>query len=299
MYTNLYRGCKWLIEQFKKHHYLSLRDINENWKADTDMSGGVEMLRKTFQRYKTALKESFGVEICCKEGGSYAYYIKNPEILHDIGLADWMLNTLAMDEKLRDCKSLRDRIVLEKIPSGGRKLDCITNAMLKDCKLKFNYRVYGSCEMNERIVEPYGLMLYHQRWYLLARFGGDKTYTFGLDRIKSPKVTSENFSIDPSFNAKDYFEEFYGLYNSGKDKVQIVLRAFKDEGYYLRDLPIHKSQKEIGCGDGYVDFMIEVRPNNELVGYILSRGDRLKVLSPPSFVEEIKMTLDRMRNNYM
>ena len=69
MYTNLYRGCKWLIEQFKKHHYLSLRDINENWKADTDMSGGMEMLRKTFQRYKIALKESFGVEICCKEGG--------------------------------------------------------------------------------------------------------------------------------------------------------------------------------------------------------------------------------------
>ena len=142
-------------------------------------------------------------------------------------------------------------------------------------------------------------MLYHQRWYLLARFGGDKTYTFGLDRIKSPKVTSEKFCIDPSFNAKDYFEEFYGLYNSGKDKIQIVLRAFKDEGYYLRDLPIHKSQKEIGCGDGYVDFMIEVRPNNELVGYILSRGDRLKVLSPPSFIEEIKMMLESMRNNYL
>jgi predicted DNA-binding transcriptional regulator YafY len=80
--------------------------------------------------------------------------------------------------------------------------------------------------------------------------------------------------------------------------TRIVLRAFGDENYYLRDLPIHKSQREIGSGDGYTDFMIELRPNKELIAYLLSRRERLKVLSPDSIVEEMKAGIDKMKANY-
>jgi predicted DNA-binding transcriptional regulator YafY len=38
--------------------------------------------------------------------------------------------------------------------------------------------------------------------------------------------------------------------------------------------------------------MIELRPNNELISYLLSRKNRLKVLSPDSIVEEMKETIE-------
>jgi hypothetical protein len=80
--------------------------------------------------------------------------------------------------------------------------------------------------------------------------------------------------------------------------MKIVIRAFGDEAFYLRDLPIHKSQKEIGNGGNYTDFMIELRPNNELISYLLSRKNRLKVLSPDCIVEEMKETIEGIATIY-
>jgi hypothetical protein len=68
----------------------------------------------------------------------------------------------------------------------------------------------------------------------------------------------------------------------------VVIRTFDDEHHYLRDLPLHHSQKEIGRGDGYVDFELKLHINKELSGYILSRGKRMKVLKPLSFAREIE-----------
>ena len=96
----------------------------------------------------------------------------------------------------------------------------------------------------------------------------------------------------------DYFCEIYGIYNSGRALESIVLRAFDDEAYHMRDLPIHQSQQEIGSGDGYSDFMIKVRPNKELMSYIISRCNRLKILSPEPIVEEFKELVASIMKNY-
>lgn len=291
MYTNVYRSLKWIIEKFMEKKYLTLKGLNELWVKEEDLSDGLEMGRKTFYNHRQALKEKFGIDICQKDEG-YAYYIRNPEIIRNNSLMNFMLSTLAMNEKLIDCKALMNRIVLESIPSGGEKLDVITDAMLKEFKLGFEYVRYGSSELKEHIAEVYGLVLYNQRWYILAGFGEEKKYTFALDRMKRTWITKEKSQVDPAFDAVAYFDEFYGIYNSGREIMKIVIRAFGDESCYLRDLPIHKSQREIGSGGDYTDFMIELRPNKELISYLLSRKNRLKVLSPDCIVEEMKEAIE-------
>lgn len=293
MYTNVFRCLKWIIEKFMEKKYLTLNDLNELWVKEEDLSDGLEMRRKTFYNHRKALKEKFGIDICQRDEG-YAYYIRNPEIIRNNSLMNFMLSTLAMNEKLIDCKALMNRIVLESIPSGGEKLDVITDAMLKEFKLGFEYIRYGSSELKEHIAEVYGLVLYNQRWYILAGFGEEKKYTFALDRMKKVWMTKEKSYVDPAFDAVAYFDEFYGIYNSGREIMKIVIRTFGDESYYLRDLPIHKSQREIGSGDDYTDFMIELRPNKELISYLLSRKNRLKVLSPDCIVDEMKESIGEM-----
>lgn len=293
MYTNVYRCLKWIIEKFMEKKYLTLNDLNELWVKEEDLSDGLEMRRKTFYNHRKALKEKFGIDICLRDEG-YAYYIRNPEIIRNNSLMNFMLSTLAMNEKLIDCKALMNRIVLESIPSGGEKLDVITDAMLKEFKLGFEYIRYGSSELKEHIAEVYGLVLYNQRWYILAGFGEEKKYTFALDRMKKAWMTKEKSHVDPAFDAVAYFDEFYGIYNSGREIMKIVIRAFGDESYYLRDLPIHKSQREIGSGGDYTDFMIELRPNKELISCLFARKNRLKVLSPDCIVEEMKEAVGEM-----
>ena len=76
-----------------------------------------------------------------------------------------------------------------------------------------------------------------------------------------------------------------------------MLRAYGDENLYLRDLPIHHSQVEIGSGEGYTDFECYVRPTLDFCGYILSRGNRLQVLKPQSLADKIhQMLADALRN---
>ena len=297
MYTNVYRCLKWIIEKFMEKKYLTLNDLNELWVKEEDLSDGLEMRRKTFYNHRKALKEKFGIDICQRDEG-YVYYIRNPEIIRNNSLMNFMLSTLAMNEKLIDCKALMNRIVLESIPSGGEKLDVITDAMLKEFKLGFEYVRYGSSELKEHIAEVYGLVLYNQRWYILAGFGEEKKYTFALDRMKKAWMTKEKSHVDPAFDAVAYFDEFYGIYNSGREIMKIVIRAFGDESYYLRDLPIHKSQREIGSGGDYTDFMIELRPNKELISCLFARKNRLKVLSPDCIVEEMKEAVGEMSALY-
>jgi len=66
----------------------------------------------------------------------------------------------------------------------------------------------------------------------------------------------------------------------------IILR--KKLGFYsLRDLPIHKSQHEIGQGENFSDFELYMRPTIDFSGHLLSRGSLIKVLQPQWLAGEI------------
>ena len=101
-------------------------------------------------------------------------------------------------------------------------------------------------------------------------------------------LTDIKFKIDPGFDAQSYFEECYGvLVNDDTQVERIVVRAYGDERYYLRDLPIHKSQREIGQGEGYIDFELFMRPTIDLSTHFVSRSYLLEVLEPQWLADEI------------
>ena len=102
------------------------------------------------------------------------------------------------------------------------------------------------------------------------------------------KLTDVKFRIDPDFDAQEYFNECYGvLVGDDTRPERIVIRAYGYERYYLRDLPIHKSQYEIGRGENFADFEFYLRPTIDFSGHLLSRGSLLKVLQPQWLADEI------------
>ena len=112
-------------------------------------------------------------------------------------------------------------------------------------------------------------------------------------------MTKEKFAFDRNFDAAGYFEDIIGIVKDEKEKVmEVILRAYDKEPYYLRDVPLHKSQVEIGTGENYTDFKYTMRFNLELMGWILQRSDRVKVLSPASLVGRISELILKMKDNY-
>jgi len=287
----LFKEYIWLVNTIHQARNITLNDINKKW-LTTEMSGGVELARSTFNRHKVAIEDIFGIRIECDRSKGYTYSIGNAEVLGNESVQNWMLSTLSVNNIISESLSLHSRILLESIPSADERLEKIITAMKKDRLLQIVYKKYDSDQGREHTIAPYCIKLYHRRWYLLARFDSGNFSIFSLDRIRETEITDEDFEVEPDFDAEAYFSECFGVVRVDDIKPEkIVIRAFGTECNYLSDLPLHHSQREIANTEDYTDFELYLRPTLDLQGQILSRGSRLKVLSPQSLADKISRTL--------
>ena len=294
--TEKFKEYIWLVNTIYKARKITLAEINEKW-VDTDMSGGVALARSTFNRHKDAIEDIFGIFIDCDRQNGYRYYIGNANVLREDTIQNWMLSTLSVNNVISESLSLQNRILLQSAPCEGDYLTMVIEAMKKSVRIEVEYRKYGTDVPNRLNFEPYCIKLFKQRWYILGHFHRDATGEkpesdyfgmFSFDRILTMRLTDTKFQIDPDFDAKAYFEECFGvLVGDGTEPERIVIRAYGNERYYLRDLPIHSSQREVGHGENFSDFELTMRPTIDLSAHLLSRGSQMKVLSPTWLADEI------------
>lgn len=285
----------WLVNTIRKARRITFAEIQSRW-LDTELSEGVELARSTFNRHKDAIQDIFGIYIDCDRRDGYKYYIGNDYVLREDSVQNWMLNTLSVNNIISESLSLQDRILLEQVPCDDH-LQMVIDAMKKKVRLQVSYRRYGTDEPRMLDFEPYCIKLFRQRWYVLGHFHRDATADkpesdyygiFSFDRILDMKETDVKFELRADFDAKSYFDECWGvLAGDGTSCERIVIRAYGQERYYMRDLPMHHSQKLIRQGENYADFQLMMRPTIDFSGHILSRGAMVKVLSPDWLAEEI------------
>lgn len=286
----------WLINTIRKAGRITLAEINEKW-LQSELSEGVEFARSTFNRHKDAIQDMFGIYIVCDRQNGYKYYIGNDEVLHQDSVQNWLLSTLSVNNVISESLSLQNRILLQSVPSEGEYLKMVIEAMKKSVRIAVDYMKYGTDKPNHLNFEPYCLKLFKQRWYILGHFHREATEEkpesdyfgmFSFDRILNMELTDTKFKIDPDFDAQEYFDECYGVLVGDDTKPErIVIRAYGLERYYLRDLPIHNSQHEIGRGENFADFELFMRPTIDFSGHLLSLGNHVKVLTPKWLADEI------------
>ena len=294
----LFKEYIWLVNTIRKagDDGITFAEINEKW-LETELSEGVELARSTFNRHKDSIEDIFGLIIDCNRLNGYRYFISNEEVLGEDSIQNWMLNTLTVNNIIGEALTLQDRILLQPAPVEGDYLKMVIEAMKKNVKLAVDYRKYGDDEPRHLTFEPYCIKLFKQRWYILGHFHRnaiadrpevDYFGVFSFDRILNMSLTDDKFQMDPSFNAQAYFEECFGvLVNDDTVAQRIVIRVFGDERFYVRDLPIHKSQREIGQGEDYTDFELFMRPTIDLSTHFVSRSFLIKVLEPQWLADEI------------
>ena len=286
----LFKEYIWLVNTIYRAKRISLAEINDKWQR-TEMSEGMPLSRTTFNRHKDAIEDIFGIYIDCDRRDGYRYYIGNEEVLHENTVQNWMLSTLTVNNLISESMSIQNRIVLENIPSEGEHLEQVIHAMKENKRITIRYKRYQSPEARSFLLSPYCIKLFRQRWYLLGQFDDGGFAMFSFDRMEEVAITDETFKMDRDFDASEYFGECYGVViGDGSQPVRIVLRAFGMERFYLRDLPLHHTQKELQCDEkqDFADFELIVRPTTDFKGQLLSRGAWLKVLEPQWLADEMR-----------
>jgi len=199
-------------------------------------------------------------------------------------------------------KNLIDFVVqTDTLPNakGSEFLSDIIEAIDNKKLIQFSYTKFNSTENRTRVLAPYMLKEYKNRWYVLGvPEGGDRILTFALDRIQNVSKTDNQFEKYVSFDYEKYFDHAFGITTPDLPIEKIVLRFSKTEAPYILSLPIHKSQKVLKQNNDYLDISIEVIPCYELFEFILGKTPDVKVLSPQSLAIKISSMLESGKKNY-
>ena len=293
----------WVIETIHRRRKISFKELNRRW-LDDDISRGVEIPKRTFDNWRYVIWDMFGISIVNENRGEYRYYIENEEDISKNGLRSWLYNTFCVSNALANSQSVKDRILLEFVPSGQQYLQPIIEAMKENRVINITYHSYWKDEENNFDVQPYCVKLFRQRWYMVARSTypyyfekGPRIYS--LDRIHHLHKTEETFAMPKDWDANEYFAGSFGIIADQHVESQTVkLKVSAGQANYIRDLKMHESQEEIERNDEYSIFAYRLRPTFDFMQELLRNGEDIEVLEPLWLREEMAGIIQRMWNKY-
>ncbi|MBD5201687.1 MAG: WYL domain-containing protein [Bacteroidales bacterium] len=290
----------WLIETIRRAGKISHKDLSDKWQSHKELSDRRQLPRATFNRWREAIYDQFGIIIECQKTGGYLYFIANPQDIDDDKLKKWMLDSYAVGNVIGENLSLKDRILVEEIPSGRDHLTTILEAMKDNRIVSVTYQPFLKSQAYTFPIEPYCVKLFENRWYVLAnniQYGDIRLY--GLDRIENVEVTCDTFKLPKDFNAEEYFSAAYGIVvGTGEKPEKIIIRAYEDHKFYLKSLPLHHSQRLIEDVGEYADFELFLAPTYDFVMKLLQVGSMVEVIEPAHLRKTMKRWIKDMHELY-
>ena len=278
----------WLIETLRRHGKISFKEISDLWERNKDMSDYEPLHRGTFNRWRKDILITLGIDIKCQEGGGYLYFIANPDDIYEDKLKHWMLDTFSVGNLVQENLSLKNRILVDEIPSGLLYLTPIMEAMKGNKVLEITYTSFRTGKTMAVTVDPYCVKLFEGRWYMLAKQKTkDKPKIYGLDRIRSLTILNDTFKLPKDFSATGYFETMYGIVSDNQTPMRIILRAYTQH-----------SQRLIEEHGDYADFELMVAPTYDFIMRLLHDGAWLEVISPESVRKTMKGWIYDMYEHY-
>lgn len=289
-----------LIDTIRRAGKISLEEIAKRWERNKDLSDYKPLSRATFNRWKAAILDQFGIIISCQRAGGYLYYIENPEDIDEDELKKWMLDSFAVSNLISENLSLKDRILVNKIPSAHHHLAALLEAMKGNHIIIITYCGFYKTKSYTFPIEPYCVKLFENRWYVLAynsHYNDIRIY--GLDRIDNLTITDETFKLPSNFSASDYFSNFYGIVVDNNLKAEhIIIRVYQVHVPYINSLPLHSSQKLLEHNSEYTDYELFLVPTYDFIMRLLHVGAMVEVISPSSLRQTMKQWVSDMYNLY-
>lgn len=292
----------WLVDTLVRagQKGLTFEEINDKYRYNDSISNGGEYALRTFHDHRKSVEELFGIEIACNRSDN-RYYIRDTDDIKSPGyFRKWLLETISLNNTIAANDRLRDRILLEEVPSTTPALIPLLAAMRENNTVNFQYHPFDKDVVNPyNDFQPWTLKMYKRRWYVYGSVPEKGMRIFSLDRISDVEPTGQTFQLPEDFKAEMVFFGTFGAYVTVKDEPQtILIKTDEWQAKYLRSLPLHKSQEEVERTPEYSIFSLFVKPTYDLKQEILTMNIHAEVLAPTAFREEIKKDLSTMLDKY-
>lgn len=295
MANNFFKRYIWLIDLLRRRGYISFRKIDDEWQKSPLNETGEHLAERTFFNHKDAILDIFGIEI--KNDRSLGFYITDSDMDGD-STGQWMLHTLCLNNVLQENADMKNRILVEKAPSGEKYLTEVISAMRAGKVISLTYQSFFRQEPSTFQIRVYCVKYFKQRWYMLGDTDlGIRIYS--LDRFVDMEELDSTYEIPEKFYADEFFSNYFGvIVNEEIKPTEVVLRVSPDQAQYFRSLPKHHSQKESDSVCGWPVFKYWLAPTYDFKQDILSYGANIEVLAPEWFRDEISGDIAQMASHY-
>ena len=278
----------WFVTTIYNRGPISLADLQHRY--ESHFGRGEELSERQFHRYTDAVEELFDIEIKYSRT-QRGYVVADREGIDNMGMRKWLIQIFSVNNILHESQELKNRILLEDVPSGQQHLTTIVDAMRESVALLMTYQSFWMDEPATFEVEPYCVKLFEQRWYMLGKSEGyDELRLYALDRIKALEPTERKFKLPKKFDATKFFEDYYGIIIGDEDfdVEPVALKVDSWQSKYLRTLPLHHSQVEVERNEEYSIFEYRLCPSFDFRQKILSMGATTEVLAPATLIAKLR-----------
>lgn len=290
----------WLVDTLLRsgEKGLTMEQIGNRWNADDEMHDEGAFAKRSFHRHRNEIKDLFGIEIeSYGNGHEFRYRIADDG--KNNYFRRWMMNSIAVNRIVTDSQDVAQYVALESYHDAP--LATLLQAMKELRMVSFTYNPYWAEKpLLYYNFKVHALKMFERRWYLIGCYGSNKEQRiFAFDRISNCELQEDTYRRDPTFNLEEMFDGVYGITIGEELPVESIwLKVDPYHANYLRSLPLHRSQNEIGERDGYPVFSLRVQPTFDFKQKLLSMGSSVEVMKPESLRKEMQEEIKAMLLKY-
>ncbi|HAM97051.1 MAG TPA: WYL domain-containing protein [Marinilabiliales bacterium] len=253
--------------------------------------------KRTFQRDLEDIRSIYNIDIQY-DFSRRVYFIdfeQQPEINKRIMEAYDIFNALNMADRLSSYIHFEKRK-----PQGTESLYGLLHAIQNHVQISFSYQKYWEDKLTLRIVEPYALKEFKNRWYILANDMKDQQVkSFALDRLNNLEISRKQFKFPNHFNVHEYYKNCFGIISPNNLILQEVILSFDSyQGKYIKSLPLHETQEILKDDNNELLIKLTLYITYDFIMELLSFGENLKVISPDCLIVDLKKAYQNALNRY-
>jgi predicted DNA-binding transcriptional regulator YafY len=173
-------------------------------------------------------------------------------------------------------------------------IDTLTEAIARGRTVQLRYFSASRNTTTRREVDPYRLWYADGSLYLVAHCHlRESVRLFAVQRIRSCTPTEHAFQLPLHFDLEAYVQDALRVMRGGRP-VTVELLFDKATAAWVKDRTWHPSQEYLPVKDGRLRMTLKVAATAELVGWILSFGDGVRVIGPPELRKAVQATAERI-----
>ena len=210
MASNLFKRYIWLADTIHRYGPITLAEIRARWQRSA-LYDGRPLARRTFHSHRDAVEELFDLSIVCDERTN-RYSIANSEDLNSHNITNWLLDSFAVGQSLREARTLHNRVLVEEVPSARGHLPELLDAMRENRQVVITYQPFTGDEAFDLRLRPLFVKLRDRRWYLYAdKPDNAKIKLYALDRMVKLRVTEDRFTPPEELDPAGYLAGAFGV----------------------------------------------------------------------------------------